>query len=145
MTKSEFQSYMYKHIPVTKAMGFEVEKFDKDKIAIKAHLAPNINHKSTAFGGSVSSLLIMCGWGKIRKICEELPSVPHIVIQKSDVEYLKAITQDFTASCEAISDEEIERFRTTYLKFGKARLIINSFIEINGVICAKGTGHYVIF
>ena len=44
-------------------MGIRVAAYDGTSLKLTAPLAPNINHKSTAFGGSLYSLAVLCGWG----------------------------------------------------------------------------------
>ncbi|HBQ60600.1 MAG TPA: thioesterase, partial [Balneolaceae bacterium] len=51
MTKTQIEEYLYKHIPITKALGVEVVEFSKEGVQFKAPLTNNINHRSTAFGG----------------------------------------------------------------------------------------------
>ena len=36
-----------------------------DAVTLSAPLAPNINHRSTAFGGSVSTLAILSAWSLV--------------------------------------------------------------------------------
>ncbi len=56
MTPSELQTYLHTHIPLSKAMEVEVVQATPDIIELRAPLAPNINHRGTAFGGSISTL-----------------------------------------------------------------------------------------
>ncbi len=43
--------------------GIIVEAADDDEpVVLRAPLAPNANHKGTAFGGSLYSLAVLTGW-----------------------------------------------------------------------------------
>ena len=48
--------YLHQHIPLTGHMQVGVRAVDKTGIRLRAPLAPNINHRQTAFGGSVAGL-----------------------------------------------------------------------------------------
>ena len=46
-------------------MQLRVAQYDGDTLAMTAPLAPNINDKGCAFGGSMASLLTLAGWGLV--------------------------------------------------------------------------------
>ena len=47
---------------VAKHMGIVVESADDSAVVLRAPLAPNANHKGTAFGGSLYSVAVLAGW-----------------------------------------------------------------------------------
>lgn len=65
MNNKEFEKFIYEQIPITKAMGISIEKFTSSEVKVLAKLEPNINHKSTAFGGSINSVMTVCGWSLV--------------------------------------------------------------------------------
>jgi thioesterase domain-containing protein len=52
-------------IPLTRAMQIDIPRYTGDELEMTAPLAPNINDKGCAFGGSMTSLLTLAGWGLI--------------------------------------------------------------------------------
>lgn len=52
-------------IPLARAMQLAVPRYSGDELEMTAPLAPNINDKGCAFGGSMASLLTLAGWGLI--------------------------------------------------------------------------------
>lgn len=52
-------------IPLASAMGLRIRRYAGDELEMAAPLAPNVNDKGCAFGGSISSLLTLAGWGLI--------------------------------------------------------------------------------
>ena len=52
-------------IPLTRAMRIDIPRYTGDELEMTAPLAPNINDKGCAFGGSMTSLLTLAGWGLI--------------------------------------------------------------------------------
>ncbi|TAN04953.1 MAG: thioesterase [Rhodanobacteraceae bacterium] len=53
------------HIPLTRAMQIAISRYTGDELEMTAPLAPNINDKGCAFGGSMTALLTLAGWGLI--------------------------------------------------------------------------------
>ncbi|HEY8230601.1 MAG TPA: YiiD C-terminal domain-containing protein [Rhodanobacteraceae bacterium] len=53
------------HIPLARAMQLSVPRYSGGELEMTAPLAPNINDKGCAFGGSMASLLTLAGWGLI--------------------------------------------------------------------------------
>lgn len=146
MNKNEFQKYLYDHIPVTEKMGFEVLDYSAESIRIKAALDININHRFSAFGGSISSLLIMAGWSYLRLLVEEFEEIPTIVIQNSSVNYYKPIVNDFIAEVEFLPEAALEKMHKQFHRFGKARLQVKTLIkdDEDKELLADFTGSYVL-
>ena len=59
------EAELLRHIPMARAMQVSVSRYSGDAIEMTAPLAPNINDKGCAFGGSMASLLTLAGWGLI--------------------------------------------------------------------------------
>jgi thioesterase domain-containing protein len=49
-------------IPLLDAMQLSFVSFDSLTLTMEAPLAPNINNKGTAFGGSIASICLFGGW-----------------------------------------------------------------------------------
>lgn len=145
MNEKEFQQFLHDNIPLTKAMGISVEEFTPSKVAIKALLEPNVNHKGTAFGGSISSLMTICGWAMVFANIKEIDPDCHIVIHKSSINYLAPITRDFTAEC-TLDDTVIrDEFIDTYRKHKKSRIRLTVVCRDNDKSLAEFQGFYVAF
>jgi len=55
------QQTLKHEIPLTQATGIKVFEVTEDSITLRAALENNVNHKSTAFGGSLYSLSLLTG------------------------------------------------------------------------------------
>lgn len=62
---ARLQSDILQHIPLARAMDLAVTRYTGVELEMTAPLAPNINDKGCAFGGSMASLLTLAGWGLI--------------------------------------------------------------------------------
>ena len=62
---ARLQADILEHIPLARAMQLTVACYSGEELEMAAPLAPNINDKGCAFGGSMASLLTLAGWGLI--------------------------------------------------------------------------------
>lgn len=129
MTPSEIETYLHDHIPLSAAMGVQVFSCGEDGVTLTAPLAPNINHRATAFGGSVSAVAILSAWTwlHLRLRAEQRPS--RLVIQRNTVDYHLPVTGAFRAECRAVGAEDFARFRRAFDRHGRGRLTVTATIH----------------
>jgi len=138
------QSVLHQEIPLTVAMGISVAHCSQNKVELRAPLEPNINHKCTAFGGSLYSVAVLCGWGLVFHQMHLNGLNGHIVIQHSEVEYKLPVDGEIKAVC-VIEDETIlTQFLKTYRRKNLARIRLQIKILFNGKEAMLFSGHYVV-
>lgn len=59
---TEFEGECRAEIPLLNAMQLSFVGYDNLTLTMEAPLAPNINNKGTAFGGSIASICLFGGW-----------------------------------------------------------------------------------
>ncbi len=144
MTAAEALEYTLHHdIPLSQAMGIRVADYDGASLHLAAPLAPNINHKCTAFGGSLYSLAVLCGWGMLHLKLAEAGLRKHIVIQESNIRYLLPLAQDMHAECH-LDEVAFQRFLRTLAKHERARLSLDVTIKQDGQSAVEFSGRYVV-
>lgn len=143
MTEKEFEEILHQQIPITKEMAFSVEEYKPAKVKIGVRVSPNLNFKSAAFGGSINSAMIVCGWALVLSNMLKIDPEVKVLLQKSSIEFISPIKSDFTAQCELINQEKRERFFKTYEKVGKARLELHVLIKDDQDVLARFRGLYV--
>jgi len=141
---NHLQSVLHQEIPLTVAMGISVAHCSRDKVELSAPLEPNINHKCTAFGGSLYSVAVLCGWGFVFHQMHLNKLNGHIVIQHSEVDYKLPIDGEIRAVCEIENEVNINRFLKTYRRKNIARIKLNVKILFSGQLATLFTGHYVV-
>src|SRR5438270_8171143 len=109
-------------IPITGHIGIRVMSYDGECLVLSAPLEPNINHKATAFAGSLNSLVTLAGWGLIWLLLREWDIAATIVIQDSTSNYRRPVTRDFTATCFKPATAELAYFARMLREKGRARL-----------------------
>lgn len=143
MKKEEFEEFLHDQIPITKGMKVKVEELNPSKVRLSAKLAPNINDKGTAFGGSISSLMTLCGWSMAFMIITEIDPRAQVVIQKSNINYLIPIRGDFAAECVVENEEVKEQFLDMYRERKKGRLKLKVRCYAGDALSAEYEGMYV--
>ncbi len=138
------QSVLHHEIPLTQNMQISVAHCDASRVVLLAPLEPNINHKCTAFGGSLYSVAVLCGWGFIYHQLQLHSLNGHIVIQKSDVNYRKPVIGEIRAICELTDTSTLQRFVKSYHRKARARLKLQVNIVFRDEIALTFTGHYVV-
>jgi thioesterase domain-containing protein len=143
MNAVELEQYLHRHIPISSAMGITVVAAAPDAVQLRAALTPNLNHRSTAFGGSVAALAVLAGWSLVRIGFADVTPLPQIVIQRSTVEYAVPIRSDFDATCRRPGQEMWQRFMQAYTRRGRGRLRLSVDVGCAGVTVGHLTGEFV--
>jgi len=144
----ELQEMLHHEIPLSQQMGLTVLHYDGNYLALGAPLAPNINHKATAFAGSLNAVMTLAGWGTVWLVLREHDLRGTIVIQESTTRYLLPVDNDFTATCRipAEEEQEVEWFIAWLQRWGKARISLKvEILDGAGRVAVAFTGAYVAF
>jgi thioesterase domain-containing protein len=144
MQAAEFNQFLHEQIPLTAQMQIGLQHYDGNRIALTAPLEPNINHKSTAFGGSVYSVAVLTGWSLLFLTLREHDLQGHIVIQDSEIEYLKPVQQRMVMQSQFDSIQIKEKFIRQYQKRARARVKLAVACEHRGQLMVRFTGRYVV-
>ena len=93
------EQYLHEHIPLSQAMAVSVIAIDDNGVILSAPLAPNINHRNTVFGGSISTLAILSAWTFVHVRLQKLNMSSRIVIQSNSLDYTNPALDDVQAHC----------------------------------------------
>jgi thioesterase domain-containing protein len=109
-------------IPLTRAMRIVLHDYDGDSLTLAAPLAPNVNDKGCAFGGSLASLLTLAGWGLVALKVKALGEDCDIYVQDSTIRYLAPLWSDLIARAQLADGESWGAFAAALRTRGRARL-----------------------
>jgi thioesterase domain-containing protein len=132
MPAADLEKRILTDIPLARHIGVRVLQFDGSSVVLGAPLAPNSNHKGTAFGGSLFSLAVLAGWGLLGAKLRERGVDGELVIQESRVSYLAPVTGDLVARATLPGGPELDRFMRAVDRYRKGRLRLNVTIEHAG-------------
>lgn len=143
--QQEINDYLNRHVPLFRAMQAQVERCDANELALAAPLAPNVNDKGTAFGGSMAAIAALTGWALTTLILREHGETAEIVIIDSTLKFLRPVRETLIAQCVPPSEAAVERFVHRYRQRGKARWAVEVIIRAGGEPAMTFSGHYGIF
>jgi thioesterase domain-containing protein len=119
------QAQLLADIPLTRFMHLAITGWDGDSLRMSAPLAPNINDKGCAFGGSLASVMTLACWSLIKLAADERELRCDIYVQDSNVHYLAPVWEDFTAEARLAENQSFDAFFNTLGGRGKARLAVH--------------------
>jgi len=141
---SRLQDTLQTEIPITTAIGLRVDGYDNGCLMLSAPLIPNINHKDTAFAGSINALATLSGWSLLWLLLDEARLPGKVVIQDSTIQYLHPITSNFAARCCLPGSEQVTRFLTVLQRKGRARIELQAEMREGQTLVVRFTGRYVV-
>jgi thioesterase domain-containing protein len=119
---ARLQAALAREIPLSRAIGITVASWDGRAVRLAAPLAPNVNHRDTAFGGSLSAAATLAGWSALWLLLDAHGMEYPVVIQDASIDYRHPVTADFTVECALPEAPVVERFLATLRERGRARL-----------------------
>jgi thioesterase domain-containing protein len=122
------QAHLLADIPLTRAMDLTVAAYDGDSLTLAAPLAPNINDKGCAFGGSLASLMTLAGWGLVKLAVDARELDCDIYVQDSAIRYLAPVWQAFSATAQLAHGDTFADFFDALAARGKARLRVRCVV-----------------
>ena len=140
---SEVESYLHTHIPLSREMGMRVRSVGEDGVRLAAPIEPNINHRGTVFGGSISALAILSAWTLVHLHlrAEGIPN--HIVIQRNSVEYLRPVDGEFEALCAVPRADDWRRFVDALRRRGRGRITLTATVYWGSEVVGSFEGAFV--
>ncbi len=140
----ELERHIREAIPLARAMELRVGDYDGYRLAVYAPLAPNVNDKGCAFGGSMSALLTLAGWGLIVLKLAEAGLDAEVYVQDASIVYIAPLWDQVIAEAYAPDDPWAD-FIDTLRRKGKARVTIQAEIAgaEGGATAARQSARYV--
>lgn len=118
-------------IPLARAMSLSVDAYDGDTLTMGAPLAPNINDKGCAFGGSLASLMTLAGWGLVKLAVDAKGLDCDIYVQDSAIRYLAPVWQGFSAVARLAHGDTFADFFSVLAARGKGRLRVCCAVSLS--------------
>ena len=141
------EQVLHRDIPLTRELGVKVLSWQDHQLRLHLPLAPNVNPKSTLFGGSLYCGAVLAGWGWLYlRLAEAGITDGHIVIQDGQISYPLPVRDDAVAICDAPDAAAWDRFITTYQRRGRARLTLPTHIcaQDSDLQAVRFVGQFVV-
>jgi thioesterase domain-containing protein len=129
--------------PLAKHIGVVVDSADDSVVILHAPLAPNANHKGTAFGGSLYSLAVLTGWAWVTRYLAARGVNADAVIQESNTRFLAPVQGELRATAPAPRDADIDKFCKMLQRAGRGRIRVSVEIHYNQTLATLFEGVFV--
>ncbi len=143
MNYRELEQFLHEHIPLSKAMGVQVRKSNVDYVILSAPLTPNVNHRSTVFGGSASAVAILAAWSLLYLRLKQAGVQSQLVIQQNTMNYERPIAGKFIAFSSVEDPSAWLKFQETLKRKRRARISIKVMVRCNGEKVGEMNGEFV--
>jgi thioesterase domain-containing protein len=139
------EEYLHAQIPISAAMEVSVRFASTESVVLSAPLEPNINHKSTVFGGSACGVAILSVWSllNLRLMAEGLDC--QLVIQSNYMSYDRPIYGAFSAISSLPDLSAWPAFLRMLMRKKRARIEVQSILTCEEAIVGKLKGSFVAF
>jgi thioesterase domain-containing protein len=112
-------------------------------VRLAAPLAPNINHRSTVFGGSAAALATLAAWALVHLRLAEQGYSGRLVIRRSSMDFEQPIAGAFEAVAQAPDAQRWRRFSAAVARGRPARLEMHAALTFHGARAGAFTGEFV--
>jgi thioesterase domain-containing protein len=130
-------------MPPVAAMQVRAVAFDGERLQLQAPLAANVNDKGCAFGGSMSGLMTLAGWGLLTLKMESAGLPAEVYVADSHVRYLKPLYADLHGEARLEPDVDWESFLRSFRERGRARAgVLATLRGPDGAVVAELSGRF---
>ena len=120
--------FIREEIPLARAMDLQLAGCDDDQLSLRVPLAPNVNDKGCAFGGSLVSLMTLSGWALVELALRRRGLDCDVFVAESSVRYLAPLWRDFHSEARLAAGAEWATFFSTLDARGKARIGVDCVV-----------------
>jgi thioesterase domain-containing protein len=144
---SAFEADCRRDIPLLNAMQLSLHSYDNLALKLDAPLAPNINNKGTAFGGSIASICLFAGWAVATlAFADHGLGNTEVVVYQSEMTFKRPARGHLDVIARLKPDEFEDRLAD--LQRGtdeRLRFDVDIDLYHDGVLCATMHGVYVVW
>lgn len=131
-------------MPPVAAMQVEVEVMHGDALRLTAPLSANVNDKGNAFGGSLTSLMTVAGWGLVTLKLRLAGLKAEVYVADSQIRYLAPLYDDLVAEAVFAEGQAWDLFVDTLVQRGRARIQVDARVLLpEGGLATTLSGRYV--
>ena len=119
----------YRAMPPVVAMQIRAVRYDGDSLQLQAPLAPNVNDKGCAFGGSLAGIMTLAGWGLLTQKLFDAGIEAEVYVADSQLRYLRPLYADLAAEARLDPATDWEAVLRAYRERGRARAGIRALVR----------------
>ena len=144
---SRFEAECRRDIPLLTAMELSLTGYRDLALTLEAPLAPNINNKGTAFGGSIASICLFGGWAvSTLAFADHGIDNTEIVVYRNEMIFERPARGHLVVRAR-IDAREFDELLGNLRGGSDARLRFDVHVDVfhDDDLCASMTGVYVVW
>lgn len=131
-------------MPPVAAMQVDVAGMEGEALRLVAPLSANVNDKGNAFGGSLTSLMTVAGWGLVTLKLRLAGLKAEVYVADSQVRYLAPLYGDLVAEAAFAEGQSWDAFIDTLVQRGRARIQVEAKVLLpEGGLATTLSGRFV--
>ena len=139
----EIEEFFHQQIPLTRAMALRVEACDEKQLVLTAPLEINHNHLGTAFGGSLSAMAMVAGYGLVWLILGDHGREGHVVVRDVSIHFRRPVRGILRAICPRPDETALVEFLKKFASHHTAHLHLKVSIEQDDHVAVSFQGTFV--
>lgn len=120
----------YQGMPPVRALQLSIERFDSERLVLRAPLAANVNDKGCAFGGSLASLMTLACWGRVWLELEAAGLDCDVYVADSRIRYVAPLFDDLRAEAGLAPDAQWADFLAAIRAKGRGRIDLVAHVDL---------------
>lgn len=142
----EIDNILRDKIKLYEHLGIEVLEITSHKAHFRVSLEKNLNHKGTAFGGSIYATGVMCAYALVLAGLKHYHiATDNIVIAKGDISYLRPVDTDFDVVASFQSLQQEQNFFSQLQKNKRVKDVVKvQILGEGGSLKASLSGTFVV-
>lgn len=141
MSPANLEKLLIEQIPITQSMQIRILQADLENVELTCPLEPNHNHIGTAFGGSLSNIMILAAYCRLFIM---IGGHGHVLLKNSSMEFLKPVNEDLRIVCLKPDEISSDGFLKTYKKKNRAKIMLTSEVRLkDGSVAARMKAEFV--
>jgi thioesterase domain-containing protein len=132
-------------MPPVQALQLQIQHWADGRLSLVAPLAPNVNDKGCAFGGSLGSLTTLAAWGLTSLELDGAGFADaEVYVQDSRLQYLAPLYDELRAEAWLQPGQDWPGFLTAFRYRGKARAVLQAEVRrADGEVATRFEGRFV--
>lgn len=119
-------------MPPARALALRVAGCEDGRLRLEAPLAANVNDKGSAFGGSLTSLMTLAGWGLATLQLSRAGLAAEVYVADAESKYLAPLHADLRVEAWLEEDASWDAFLATLRGRGRARVTVLAQVALPG-------------
>lgn len=134
----------YQAMPPVAAMGVSIARYDGEALHLRAPLALHVNDKGCAFGGSMTSLMTLAGWGLFTLRMHAAGLEADVFVADTSAKFRQPLYADMAVEAWRAGDETWDDAFAALRDRGRARMFIAACVRgADGVVAAEARARFV--